>query len=334
MSDAPQICIDDRFVVETALAQGGFGAVFRARDTANGGKGLVAVKMLLPDAFDDPETMARFRREAKVCEALTHPNAVPLVAVGEMEVRPGQRCPYLAFELVRGLSLGDVLDVRKTLTVDETVHIVGGVLGALDEAHRLGIAHRDIKPHNVMLSLPQEHWLELADRGPVHAKVGVPPATDPVWNDLTATTPRVVDFGYAKVQRLDERTVTKLTQAGNTAGTVPYMSPEQIAGLPSLDHRADLYSLAFLTYHLLAGKPPFLSADVTQIVNAHFHAPLPPLPKPWTGHAVQAVLVKAAAKAPHLRYQSAREMAQALEEAAQAGMPKTRSFLSRLLNRP
>lgn len=324
------IIIDNRFEVKTALAQGGFGAVFRALDQQTGQQ--VAVKMLLPDNFGDAETIQRFQREAQVCQQLQHPNAVTLVAVGDMEVRPGQICPYLAFELVRGLPLGDILDYRKSLTVDEAVHIIGGVLGALEEAHDLGIVHRDIKPNNIMLSTPEPFWVPMQESGPVHGKVGVVRADDKLWQDLTVTTPRVVDFGYAKVRRLDERTLTQLTEEGTTAGTIPYMSPEQITGNAALNSRADIYSLAFVTYHLLAGSPPFLSTDVTKIVEAHFKAPLPPLPKPWTGHPINAVLAKAAAKLPGNRFESARDMAEALEAALKAGDTK-KSFLSRLLGR-
>lgn len=315
MSGSKEIVLGGRFAVRTALASGGFGAVFVADDLQMGGQ--VAVKMLLPESFGRPEEVKRFEREAEVCQHLQHPSTVRVIEVGDVEVQPGLKTPWIAFELVRGLQLLEVLDARGSLAMAEAAHVTLGVLGALAEAHAKGVIHRDIKPGNIMIEAPRSAWQPpVTDRG-VAGKLGVPPPSDPVWHDLRPLRPKILDFGYAKARVLDNRTLTTLTDAGSTAGTIPFMSPEQIECRSDIDARSDLYGLAMVFYYMVAGEPPFISHDVARIVRGHLEEAPPPLPAPWTDHPIAEVFERAAAKSPGARFTGAQEMAWALHVASE-----------------
>ncbi len=170
------------------LGRGGMGVVYRAYEPAL--NRIVALKVLSPEAQNQPLVVKRFQREAQAAAALHHPNIVPLHAIGEYE-----GVPYIAMEYIEGLHLGDYCREQETLSPRQVVQIIGQVNAALCAAHEAGILHRDIKPHNIMID----------KAGQVH----------------------VMDFGLAKRISGAE---SALTEEGTFLGTLSYASPEQISG--------------------------------------------------------------------------------------------------------
>jgi serine/threonine-protein kinase len=307
----PGDVIDGRFEVGAIIGAGSFGIVFRARDRDSGDA--VAIKMLRPNAFSMPDLVERFGREADICEQLTHPNTVRLLHFGEVPQGAGAPgVPYMVLDLVRGLPLGGLLDLRGRVNLDEAVHVLGHVLDSLQEAHMLGILHRDLKPNNILLVAPPQRQREPGPGSSLFERLGLPGPGDPLWQDVTALDVKVVDFGLGKVLEVGGRRVKQLTQVGVAAGTAEYMSPEQIRCLPDIDHRADLYGVAMLIHRLLAGSPTYSGETVLDVAGKHLKGDLPALPAPYDQHGVAAVFARAGHKDRDQRYGSAAEMAWAL----------------------
>lgn len=330
MTSSNSVVLDGRFTIQVAIAQGGFGAVFRALDHEN--DELVAIKTMLPELFGVEEDLLRFEREAQVGFRLHHPNTARLRHFGGGQRGNAEQPPFMVFDLVRGLPLGAIVEQRRVLPPDEACHAVISILESLQEAHDQGIIHRDIKPNNVMVEAPEAARMEPAGSGTVAEKLGVPPVWEAVWGNLAPLTVKVMDFGFAKLRKLDDRTMTTITKEGTTSGTIPFMSPEHIDCRPDIDHRSDVYSCGMLLYHLLSGTPPFLHEDIVDIVRGHYEEPPPPLPGELKRHPITEVFRKSAAKAPSDRYQSASEMAEALRDVRRAG-PVKRGFFRRLMGR-
>jgi tetratricopeptide (TPR) repeat protein/TolB-like protein/tRNA A-37 threonylcarbamoyl transferase component Bud32 len=228
----------------------------------------------------------RFVREIEIAAQLTHPNILPLHDSGEAHGLLYYVMPYL-----EGESLRDRLGRDRQLQLDEAVQISQEVADALGYAHSLGLVHRDIKPENIL---------------------------------FTAGHPMVSDFGIARV--VAAAGGKHLTQTGIPVGTPAYMSPEQAAGERELDGRSDLYSLACVTYELLAGQPPFTGASAQAVMARHSLDPVPRLRtlRPTVPEALEHALEKALAKVPADRFATAREFADELARAAtaaQAGQP-------------
>ncbi|HEY8431663.1 MAG TPA: protein kinase, partial [Sandaracinaceae bacterium] len=227
--------VGGRFRLVEELGAGGIAVVFRAEDVEL--SRTVAVKILQDAGHGRPELRARFEREAKVLAALSHPNIVSLVDFGVEDGRA-----YLVMELLRGQTLGELLDREDVLPPERAFHIVRQVVRALAYAHGEGLLHRDLKPDNVFLQ-------------------ALPDTPDHV---------RLLDFGFAKFVG-DDKGGPPLTQAGTVFGTPRYMAPEQLIGGSSVDARADLYAVAVILYEMLSGRRPFegevrdvLKAKVTQ----------------------------------------------------------------------
>jgi serine/threonine protein kinase len=203
-----------RYQLERRIGQGGMAEVWVATDTDLDRK--VAVKWLRTNLATDPVVTERFRREAIAVARLTHPN---IVAVHDVFVHDGRQA--VVMQLVDGKSLRQLLDTQKRLGPELTIHIGAGIAGALDEAHRAGFVHRDVKPGNILVTSDGRVLL--------------------------------TDFGIAK----GLTTGDDLTSDNVMMGTAKYLSPEQVRGR-RLDGRADLYSLALVLYECLAGRVPFL----------------------------------------------------------------------------
>src|SRR5690606_16918925 len=217
------------------LGAGGIAVVYRGEDAELGRA--VAVKILQESGHGRAELRARFEREAKVLAALSHPNIVSLVDYGVEDGRA-----YLVMELLKGRTVGELLDEVDVLEPRRALHIVRQVVRALAYAHGEGLLHRDLKPDNVFLQ-------------------ALPDTPDHV---------RLLDFGFAKFVGDDGRDGPPLTQAGTVFGTPRYMAPEQLTGA-NVDGRADLYAVAVILYEMLSGRRPFegeirdvLKAKVTQ----------------------------------------------------------------------
>jgi len=227
--------IDGRFKIERMLGQGGMGAVYLGQQTSIGRE--VAVKVMRGDLGTDEDAVKRFYREAKVVSRLAHPNIVNLIDFG----RTPDGVLYLAMEFVRGSSLTS--QMTRPMPLERTVHIIGQVCDALSEAHAKGVVHRDLKPDNILLT----------------SQTG------------RADVVKVLDFGVAKISRGEGGTsISALTAAGFIVGTPQYMSPEQIGGEGGkLTHRSDLYSLAVITFEMLAGTPPFRADTPLGVLVKH-----------------------------------------------------------------
>jgi len=256
--------------------QGGMAQVYKAYQAEL--DRYVAVKVIHPNLTGDEAFAARFRREARAVAALDHPN---IVRVYDFDTDNG--LAFLVMEYLEGISLREKLrelscrDERMEL--EEVEHIVCALCDALDHAHRQGMVHRDIKPSNVMIT----------DEG----------------------RPVLCDFGIARM--VD---TTAITGSGGTLGTPAYMSPEQGRGEPG-DARSDIYALGVLLYQLCTGRVPFDADTPYAVILKHITAPLPSprLLRPDLPEAVERVILKALAKDPDHRYQTAGEMGRALKEA-------------------
>ena len=209
--------LNKRYVVGDKVGEGGFGAVFRGKQLATGRE--VALKILHPYNLGDPTIVARFRREAEACSRLRNTHTVITYDFDETE----DGVLYLAMEMLRGKSLHHLQRAEGTLNPDRVLSIIDQVAEALGEAHQNGIVHRDMKPENVFVER----------RGD---------------DDYV----KVLDFGIAKMMS-DDRGQAALTAVGQTLGTLEFMSPEQLRGLP-LDGRSDIYALGIMAYEMLTGE--------------------------------------------------------------------------------
>ncbi|MEO8371586.1 MAG: serine/threonine-protein kinase [Candidatus Solibacter sp.] len=256
------------------LGRGAMGIVFKAEGPHPGE--IVALKILADKLIKDPEMLLRFEREGMAASALNHPNICKVVEAGNWKGRP-----YLAMELLEGQPL-DKLLAAGPLPAAQVVQIGIGVAAALEATHAIGVVHRDIKPANLFLT------------------------TDGIV--------KVLDFGLAKVKPPsipmgdDAPTIAMaITRKGMILGSIPYMSPEQIASEP-LDGRSDLFSLGVAIYELTTGRLPARSSINTEIVPG----------------GLGAIVVKLMAPDPRNRYQTARELREVLQlfapaESAQPG---------------
>ena len=301
--------IEDRFVVRSVIGAGSFSVVYRSWDRV--WRREVAVKVMKPEGIGDPEMVARFELEAEICALLKHHNTAQLWDVGVFYPPPffEDPMPYIVFELVRGVSLGELIAVRGPLSLPETITVIVAVLDSLHEAHMHGILHRDLKPTNVMAVAPSHTWTYPNDQdGLVAGRLGIPPANRPIWKDLTGLDIKVLDFGLAKLLEIDDREVPVMTGKGLIAGTAHYMSPEQVR-LQEIDYRSDIYAVAMLLHRLLVGRPPYMGQTATEVALKHAEEPLQPLPEPWTNQPIATVYTVAASKNPDDRYGSAQRMA-------------------------
>ncbi len=260
---------DGRYKIVRKLGAGGMADVYLAEDQELGRR--VAIKILNNRHANDAQFIERFRREAKNAAALNHPNIVSIYDRGEAE-----HTYYIAMEFLDGRSLKELIIGRGPAPVNVAVEYVRQILSALRFAHRHGIVHRDIKPHNV-----------LVDR---EGRV------------------KVTDFGIARAG------TSQMTEAGSIVGTAQYLSPEQARG-GEVDQRSDLYSLGVVLYELLTGQTPFDGDTPVEIAMKHLSAvPRPPSQiRRDVPRDLDMVVMRALAKDPGARYQSADEMEADLE---------------------
>ncbi|MET0287657.1 MAG: serine/threonine-protein kinase [Polyangiales bacterium] len=274
--------IGGKYQLLERVGQGGMGTIYRA--TQSGLNRQVAVKILKRELNVDPDTVARFHREAHAMSLLVHPNTVRVYDFGQTD----DGLLYLVMELLVGELLTTRMD-HALLDVLDAVRMTQQILHSLGEAHRKAIVHRDLKPDNVFVLRAEGHG-------------------EPVI--------KVLDFGIAKVVAPDRRVDQFETQAGTVFGTPRYMSPEQAQGAP-LDGRSDLYSVGALLYQMLAGRAPFVEDDAVVVMAKHIQErPEPPRkvrPERPIPESLEQVVLKAMAKDPGERFQEASEFVQALE---------------------
>jgi serine/threonine-protein kinase len=276
---APDTLVDGRYRIIRRLGSGGMADVYCAEDTQLGRE--VALKLLYRRFAEDEEFVERFRREASSAAGLQHPNVVQVFDRGEWD-----GTYYIAMEFLTGRNLTQVVrdhgPLEPALAVDLTIQI----LKAARFAHRRGIVHRDIKPHNVIVD----------DEGRA----------------------KVTDFGIARAGASD------MTETGSIMGTAQYLSPEQAQGHP-VDARADLYSIGIVLYELLTGAPPFdAESPVTIALKQVSEEPVPAMHRnPAVSPALDAVVMRALRKDPAARFQNADEFIAALESAMAGGYVET-----------
>jgi eukaryotic-like serine/threonine-protein kinase len=269
--------IDNRYRVEARIGSGGMADVYLAEDSLLGRK--VAVKLLQHRFAEDQEFVERFRREASSAAGLSHPNVVSVFDRGEWD-----GTYYIAMEYLPGRSLKSVVREHGALDPNDAIDIVMQILLAARFAHRRGIIHRDIKPHNVILD----------EEGRA----------------------KVTDFGIARAGASD------MTLTGSIMGTAQYLSPEQAQG-HAVTETSDLYSVGVVLYELLTGSVPFEGdSAVTIALKQVSDDPVPPRARnPHVGPALDAVVMRALVKDPGARFQSADEFIAALGQAREGIMP-------------
>ena len=308
----PGTVIAGRYELDGIISSGSFGIVYRAIDLE--AERCVALKTLNAQASAIPQHVGRFTREGRLGQKLSHPNIVPHLDFGMIDDAHGGG-PFLVLELIEGLPLGDLIDMRRPLNLDEAVHVLSHVLDALHAVHCMDAIHRDLKPDNVLLAALKHPEVELDPAGSIAARVGVPEPDHPCWGDLTQTRVVLLDFGLGKFVPSADQNYTKITTTGMAAGTLYYMSPEQIRAEEALDYRADLYGAAMLLFRMLNGDPPFFGQMMVQVATHHLESPPPPLPQGLDSHPIAEVYRRAAAKKREARYVSAEAMAWALRAA-------------------
>jgi serine/threonine-protein kinase len=272
MTDEPTL-LSGRYELAGLLGRGGMAEVRQARDRRLGRE--VAVKQLRVDLATDPTFQLRFRREAQAAAGLNHPNIVAVYDTGEQaDPATGVMVPFIVMELVEGHTLREILRTGRQIQPAKALGFTQGVLDALSYSHKAGIVHRDIKPANVMLT----------ENGTV----------------------KVMDFGIA---RAVADTSATMTQTAAVIGTAQYLSPEQARG-ETVDSRSDIYSAGCLLYELLVGRPPFQGDSPVSVAYQHVREqPVPPSHlDPMVTPSMDAVVLKALAKDPADRYQTAAAM--------------------------
>ncbi|MFG2038806.1 Stk1 family PASTA domain-containing Ser/Thr kinase [Dactylosporangium sp. NPDC048998] len=283
MTAQPRL-LGGRYQVGELLGYGGMAEVHRGRDLRLGRD--VAIKTLRTDLARDATFQLRFRREAQNAASLNHPAIVAVYDTGEERGPAGEELPYIVMEFVNGRTLKEVLAVEGRLMPRRALEITADICAALEFSHRHGIIHRDIKPGNVMLT----------QTGQV----------------------KVMDFGIARALASG---ATTMTQTSAVIGTAQYLSPEQARGEP-VDARSDVYATGCVLFELLCGHPPFVGDNPVSVAYQHVREdPRPPSTSNRdVTPEIDAVVLKALAKNPLNRYQSAGEMRADVMRAA-AGRP-------------
>ena len=263
--------LSDRYELGEILGFGGMSEVHLGRDHRLHRD--VAVKVLRADLARDPSFYLRFRREAQNAAALNHPAIVAVYDTGEAETTAGP-LPYIVMEYVDGVTRRDIVHTEGPMPPRRALEVIADACQALNFSHQHGIIHRDVKPANIMIS--------------------------------KAGAVKVMDFGIARAIADSGNSVT---QTAAVIGTAQYLSPEQARG-ERVDARSDVYSLGCVLYEILTGEPPFVGDSPVAVAYQHVREdPIPPSAKrAGISPDLDAVVLKALAKNPDNRYQSAAEM--------------------------
>lgn len=264
--------LGNRYILLEKIGDGGMALVYKARCQLL--NRYVAVKILRPEYIQDEEFVKKFKRESLAVASLSHPNIVSIYDVGQED-----DIYYIVMEYVKGCTLKEYIKDKGKINYVETLNIVRQIALALEHAHKNGVIHRDIKPHNILMT----------EDGNV----------------------KVTDFGIARAT-----SSTTVTNMGKVMGSVHYFSPEQARG-GYTDHRTDIYSLGIVMYEMLTGKLPFDADSPITIALKHIQEPYiePRSIDPTIPKAVNDIVVKAMEKDINKRYQSARDMIEDIDKA-------------------
>lgn len=287
----PDSVIDARYRIVRPLGSGATGVVYEAEQMATGQR--VALKLIVPmhpEQEDMEMTTARFRREVQLVGKLSHPHIVRLLDVGQESTRQ----LYMVLELVQGHTLRSYLDDHPDLGAETWKRLMLQVLEALSCAHDLGVVHRDLKPHNIMVTT-----------------TGARPNA------------KVLDFGIAALlQDARDPGYWTLTTTGNVVGTPSYMSPDQLRG--QLSHSIDLYAWGLIFIECLTGRRAVRGDTAAHVIFLQLSETPIAMPPALERHPLGAILARAAAKDPAERYASARELLGAVEACDVSDLPPLR----------
>jgi eukaryotic-like serine/threonine-protein kinase len=283
------VVLNNRFVIEAKVGEGGFGAVYKGKQLGTGRQ--VALKLLHPEMTQDDNLVARFRREGLVMCNLRDAHTVTTY---DFDQTP-EGTLFIAMELLEGRSLHDVFYTQAPIDWRRMLKIVSQMCSSLAEAHSQGIVHRDLKPENI--------YLEHRSGDPEFVKI--------------------LDFGIAKVMRGDGTQAPQLTATGQTLGTLEYMSPEQLMG-KELDGRSDVYTVGVLVYEMVTGRLPFPDAKgPAALITAQLREVPEPLsvvnPAGNIPPAVDQLVLKTLAKDKAQRFASVDELRVAVNDVLQSG---------------
>ncbi len=285
MERAQSVLVAARYQLLRKLGAGGMGTVWLAHDLSLDTR--CALKLIDHERRSDPQVRLRFTREARAAAQVRSRHVALIFDHGEWE-----GVPFIAMEYLVGEDLGARLE-RGRLDADSTYRVIEQVARALTRAHAAGIVHRDLKPENLFLTRDDEG--ELC---------------------------KVLDFGIAQLEMYSGS--ARVTDPGAFLGTPYYVSPEQAQAEP-VDHRADLWSLAMIAFHCLTGRTPFESEGMAELLAqvVYGRLPLPSELDPSLPAALDGWWLRAAERDPELRFQSARELADALGNALGAAPLKS-----------
>ncbi|MEM7561044.1 MAG: serine/threonine-protein kinase, partial [Planctomycetota bacterium] len=306
-TDAFELLSDHpRYELLDLIGRGGMGDVFRARHRLMDRE--VAIKFLNAPRWrkrlQQREAVLRFQREVKAAARLSHPN---IVIAFDAEECNGVH--FFVMEYIEGENLASYVKQRGPLSIADAVDCLRQVCLGLEVAHRDGMVHRDIKPHNLMVSRGDQHQLRVT----------------------------VLDFGIASLgqeqsSKAESLPNSELTHSGRIVGTPEYISPEQAIGTSSVDCRADIYSLGATLYFLLMGRPPF-SGTSKELLEQHKHASAPECTALSKDTELSSVLKKMLAKSPEDRFQSITELRDSLDFIQDTPTVPVRSQTSRPFNK-
>jgi len=271
--------IDGKYRIEGIIGVGGMGVVYRAEHSNISRH--VALKMLLPEYIVYPDLVARVQREARTAGQIDHPNVVSIVDLGSTT----EYGPYIAMELLRGQELATVVErAGGRLDPAEAVSNMREVLAGLEAAHKRGVIHRDLKPENIFLA----------------------------EDDNGGKRVKVLDFGISKLR--DDSELNSLTRTGTVMGTPQFMAPEQAAGARDQDARIDLYAAGAVLYAVLCNGLPYEAENYNLLISEILNKSPVPITRrnPDLDPRLSQIVMKSISKKPDQRFQSAREMADAL----------------------
>jgi serine/threonine protein kinase len=275
--------LDGQFKILQKIGSGGMGSVYKASQPAM--NRMVGVKILHPKLNNRKDLVSRFRREARAMSHLSHPNSTKVLLYGALE----DGSLYIVMEFLEGKNLNQTVRAEGPFPVARALPILIQVCGALDEAHKAGIIHRDMKPENIFIC----------------------------QGGALKDYPKVLDFGLAKVTEREMRPGSViLTQEGMVFGTPEFMSPEQAQG-SVLTPSSDIYSLAVILYEVLTGKLPFDGKGAMDYIQLHVNGKPIPLNDRVAGlkfpPLLGDVLMRALEKKPQDRFASAADFAAAMK---------------------
>ncbi|SFG56756.1 Stk1 family PASTA domain-containing Ser/Thr kinase [Oribacterium sp. WCC10] len=264
--------LDERYVIDSLIGQGGMSFVYRATDKKMGRS--VAIKVLKEEYCEDEDFIHKFQNEAQAAAKLNHPN---IVAVYDIVDNHKDKLHYIVMELVEGITLKTYIQRKGRMDSKEAIAIALQVVGGIEQAHKNGIVHRDIKPQNMIVS-----------------------------GDGTV---KVADFGIA-------RAATQQTVNTTVMGSVHYISPEQARSGKS-DQRSDIYSFGCTLYEMLTGKVPYDGSTSVAVVFAHLENSIPRVKDlvPDVYPALDVIVFKCMQKRPERRYQHVDELREDLQKA-------------------